>query len=126
MATVKVLLSSKDGTAFHESAVIVEVELPDGYRRVFRGALKPGDLFLNARLAPDVIQWEPLKKLPSMSDAMRDEINSTAKWFACLIRCDGGEVDIPCERCEVEPRRGKNRFCTGCCYDIVSIGREKP
>lgn len=104
---------------------ICEVELPEGYRRVFRGAIKPGGLFLHFGLYRDgIVHWAEIERLPTLDEAKRNEPYSSAKWFGVLIRKDDGFVDPPCERCECRPRCGRNRFCEMCCYDVVMAGKQ--
>jgi len=123
--THKVLLNSLDGTAFHPKARIVEVEFPEGYRRVFFGALCPGDIYLNCVLINDgIVVWEHLDKFPTYEEMRKHAPNSSAEWFACLIR-RGSDVTPVCERCEVKPRAGRNRFCVGCCMDVIDEVRAK-
>jgi len=120
-----VLLNSPDGTAFHREARIVQVEFPDGYRRVFFGALCPGDLYLNCVLISDgIVKWE-IPEMPSDREVRKHAPNSTAEWFACLVR-RGSEVTPVCERCKVKPRAGRNRFCVECCMDVIDEVRSKP
>jgi hypothetical protein len=119
MTTVKVSLGSCRGQnvpvndpADSTDNNMVEVELPDGYYRVFSGALKPDDLYLNCLLARDgITQWEPLNQ--KHLAAKYNEPDGHAGWFTCLIR-RGVMVEQPCERCECFKRDFKLRFCWLC------------
>ena len=81
----------------------LEVDLPEGYYRVWRGAVKPGDLWLNRvkLLEERIVEWCPITD------------SKPADEYCCLIRI-GKQVTQECERCKVEPRRFKHRFCLYC------------
>jgi hypothetical protein len=58
--TTRVLLYLEDEDAASPRNKVIDVDLPHGYYRVWDGALKPGDLYLNEWRARDgVIRWEP-------------------------------------------------------------------
>ena len=103
-----------------------EVELPAGYRRVWRGALKPGDLHLHCTASsPGAAVWVPVR-LPSPEEVRRDDPYSKADWIACVIRPGEGEVDRTCERCQVEGvRRSCDRYCEDCVPIVVAQGRRE-
>lgn len=71
--------------------VLREVEIPNDYYRVWRGALRPGDLHLNMVLIRDnITEW---------LDAYPPETGKNdAGWYSCLIR-RGTSVDKTCEFC---------------------------
>ena len=97
---------------------IIEVDMPEGYRRVWRGQVCPGDLYLNHRKSlKGEISWEPID-IDHLNE--NPEFYHNAEEFTCLIR-KGTEVDHPCERCQVNYKIGKNRFCWSCCH-IVAKG----
>lgn len=114
---MKVLL--RGDSPFDPKAILIEVAPPEGFRRVFRGALCPGDMYLHAALALDgVITWVPLESMPTEAEVRSGAPYTAAHWFACLIR-RGHPVDLPCERCECKGRKPGHRFCCDCCLDIV-------
>ena len=90
----------------------IKVELPDGYYRVWSGALKPGDLYLNMVLIRDgITQWEPCDEIP-----MRPIPGSQLSYRqipGCIVR-HGTPVDKTCERCQAEPAVQGERFCDYC------------
>ena len=104
MSTVKVLVDAPDtNDNLSPRNRIVAVELPDGYRRVWVGAVLPGDLYLDVQQAKEgAVRWVYVTK-PAPG----------AHWYACLIR-RGLASDPPCERCEVEARRFGLRYCRTC------------
>lgn len=64
------------------------VTIPTGWRRVRRGALVPGDCYLNLAVLTErnAVEWravedEHLRTKP-------DDIYSSAEWYSCLIRRD--------------------------------------
>jgi hypothetical protein len=100
---------------------IVEVEIPEGYRRVWTGALRPGDLYLHFD-GGQTDGWRPVK-LPTAKQIKRGDPDSEAHWFGCVIRADGGPVQQPCERCSVSPRMRNGRFCRLCAGIVVLRAR---
>lgn len=94
----------------------VEVELPEGWRRVWTGALKPGDMYLNQVLIQDgIVQWEPVTEFPTVEQMRHKDVGSSADWYGCLIRNDGGpEIEEGCERCKIFHRVKGERFCNAC------------
>jgi hypothetical protein len=84
----------------------VAVELPVGWRRVWRGAVLPSDLCLNMRRFryDRLVQWQR-PPTPTIG-------NLTAERFDCIIRC-GEPVDKACERCAAAPAFEK-RYCQLC------------
>lgn len=113
MMHVKVLASA---TLPDDPAARIEtVELPDGFYRVYRGSIKPGDLYLNAVLFCDdgIESWSEVEPA-----CFGDWLYGQADAYLCLIR-RGSPVDEPCERCEVEARKIGYRFCGMCCHEVV-------
>lgn len=107
MTVVKVKVSIDPPT-------VVLVELPKGYRRVWRGALCPGDLSLNMQAAREgFICWDPVK-IPTRRQMRKRCMWAHANWFACLIRVGQGEVDKTCEECETAPAPFDHRYCVLC------------
>lgn len=87
----------------------IKVELPDGYYRVWSGAAKPGDLYLNMILIRDeIVQWEPREDAILVEHCLQ-----TIQVPVCVIRL-GTPVDKACERCEAEPAVRGERFCDYC------------
>lgn len=107
---MKVILDMNDQLDPLDNRVdVLEVVPPPGYRRVWVGAVKPGDLYLDVGMQT----WEPA------ATAILSRY-ATANLFDCLIRCDGGEDPIgTCERCQAEPKRTGYRYCADCCRVIV-------
>lgn len=100
---------------------VVEVPLPEGYRRVYRGALVEGDLFLHlGHIDQGRVVWEPVV-LPTRAAVRREQPYSTAGWYACVIR-RGEPVDEPCERCRVAPREDGCRYCVTCRREVKKGG----
>jgi hypothetical protein len=115
MPTTRVLLEEAGDVdpAFPFNRV-VEVELPDGYYRVWDGALKPGDLYLSRLAALDGrTVWEPITEFPTEREAKRGDPGSSAGWYECVVR-KGVEVVPPCDRCGVNGRERGLRFCRLC------------
>lgn len=100
-------------------AAVREVELPTGYRRVWQGAVCPGDLYLHRTLLlyDDVVRWVPI-------DDPEKETYDQADAFTCLIR-RGAFVDDGCEKCKVLIRAKRSRFCWHCTDLIVTAIREE-
>jgi len=91
---------------------VVEVELPEGWRRVWRGAVKEHDRFLNwsAFAETGEVQWETV-------DERDTKLARSEDIFTLLIRHDarlGPGPDLPCEACELEHRETGMRFCETC------------
>lgn len=120
MRTTKVRCSRRPYSISKEHEYFADVELPDGHRRVWTGALKPGDLHLHMTLINDgIVHWVPAE-MPTMEDARKDAVYSRVKWFACIIRPDGeDDIEKPCERCQCEPRWKRDRFCIDCGYAVI-------
>lgn len=98
---------------------ICDVTLPDGWRRVWDGALVPGDKYLHMLLFLDgITHWEPVVDFPTYRQMKDGAPYSSARWYACLIR-RGHPVDEACEECEVEPKRFGHRYCEECCYEVA-------
>ena len=84
----------------------LEIDLPEGFYRVFDGAVKPDDYFLDcvsARRGETI--WLPA--------GTNDPPYDTADLYACLIR-SGIPVSKPCERCEFRKAVFGERFCEDC------------
>jgi hypothetical protein len=114
MPITRVLLDLGSSDTASPRNHIIEVELPEGYYRVWSGALKPGDLYLNDFLAQDgIVFWEPVTYFPTEQEARLGRRWSSAKWYVCLIR-RGEPAVLPCERCGVHPRAHRLRFCRAC------------
>jgi hypothetical protein len=92
--------------------IIVEVDPPAGYHRVFSGALKPGDLYLSctAAVAGQVV-WMPVK--------LNDPLRRTAGWYTCVIRKGAVPAQEACERCGCEAKVFGHRYCRGCAQRVV-------
>lgn len=111
-ATTKVLIDYDDTSLDPLEGSILLLTLPSGHRRVWRGATKPGDLYLCFNsLREGHVVWIPVdKRLHRVSS------------FACIIRPDGEkEVDEPCKRCACM------RCQPGCvhCRDCVRVIAEQ-
>lgn len=109
------------------NALVASVELPEGWRRVWTGALKPGDRYLNRTAMLEKEDWQEIPWVDlDYEEAMNDELTrrNGAMLFECLIR-RGAPVEEACERCEVAPRHGRNRFCSGCCWVVRREQRTK-
>lgn len=100
---------------------VIVVDVPDGWHRVWRGALKPDDLYLQRMLALDgIVTWVPMGE----SDE-RGPTYQNAEVFTCVIRIGEQSVDHPCERCEVRHRERGNRFCWYCCRAVILEQRKQ-
>jgi hypothetical protein len=98
--------------------VILDVQLPEGCRRVWTGALCPGDMYLHCGKALDgLTEWLPVD-LPTASEVRRGDPYSAAHWYALVIRRGTDSPQKACERCEVEPALVGYRFCRGCCRAV--------
>jgi hypothetical protein len=123
MPTTRVLLETVD----HSDPAsprnrVADVDLPEGYYRVWECALNPGDLFLNRLAALDgLITWEPVTEFPTPAEVRDNKAGSTAGWYACLFR-KGEEVVPACDRCKVAGRFARLRFCKACA--LILTGRE--
>jgi hypothetical protein len=99
-----------------------DVWLPEGWRRVWTGAVKPGDKFLNAqefKKGVGIVIWLDAEQ------AKGDDYYKTAENYLCLIRKDDAEVEAACERCEVYVRASGLRFCRDCATIIVAAARKR-
>lgn len=117
MATTRVWL---DGWG---SGSPVAVEMPHGYRRVFRGAVRPGDLWLD-RLAfrAGHVRWCRIEDGPYRLDSPANK----AEYYTCLVRNDGGPCpDEPCWRCEALPKHYGCRFCVACTGEVIAEARRQ-
>lgn len=128
MTTERVILflrKNDDECVDAMKARTIDVDVPEGWRRVWRGALKPGDRSLNMTLAEDsIVQWESVE-LPD-DRAVRDrEPFSSADWYACVIREGVNPPDEACNRCKCSPRKFGFRFCYHCCRVIARTIRKK-
>jgi hypothetical protein len=93
----------------------VEVALPIGFRRVFSGAVKPGDRFLDMTPPqPGEMVGVPVWKL-----ADGGHLRGVADHYACLIRPDQYPVEEVCERCKCQVRVEGHRFCADCCGIVI-------
>lgn len=91
----------------------LDVDLPRDCRRVYSGAVKPGDLFLSAIAAEQgTAIWLFVEDLAGSADD-----------YLCLVRPDNSPVEQACERCKAYVRHGPNRFCRECCEMVVKAGR---
>jgi hypothetical protein len=83
-----------------------EVPLPAGYRRVWRGALCPGDLCLSRGelLHCNRVVWVRLRP---------KELALTADMLACVVRF-GAPCDVECSRCRVRAAEVGWEVCRGC------------
>lgn len=95
------------------NGVVAEVDLPCGFRRVWVGAVKPDDRFLNLKLYREgTTSFEPVGDASFPYDV--------AQTYGLLIRA--GEHTGPnmaCEHCGIRARRLGYRFCQGCVADGV-------
>jgi hypothetical protein len=93
----------------------IAVELPEGYYWVFRGAVKPGDLYLNRVAFRDGrVEWLPARVAYRFEGSEETHpLYTTADPYTLLIR-KGVQVDAPCERCEAAVRHRDWRFCQDC------------
>ena len=85
------------------------VDIPEGWRRVWRGRVKPGDLYLNALLfnCDGITEWRPVT-----------DLDENATRYQCLIRQGTPGPDKTCERCGAWRARTGWRFCEWCA-DII-------
>lgn len=116
----KVIVNGQQG--FDDDLDIVDVDLPEGYRRVWRGAVKPGDLYL---AVGEIREGREL-----WLDVHYDghDLAQVAGEFLCLIRPDlhrGEPPDLECEMCEVAPRLRRHRYCRHCIRDIRRSARQE-
>lgn len=92
----------------------VTVEMPANYRRVYSGAVRPGDLCLD-RLAfklAGVVAWVPVETDQRWPYTRADV-------YSCVIRNDGGPCpEVPCEACGAAAKRPGYRYCRECA-DVV-------
>lgn len=87
----------------------IEVEIPEGYYRAFRGVILPGDLFLNIiEVKKGIVSWEPL---------IASEGHPTVEFVSCVIR-KGSTVDKECPRCRNKPVLVGFKYCRWCCNSI--------
>ncbi len=99
----------------------VEVVLPEGYYRVFSGASKPGDLFLNwTKIKQGEVCWEYLES----NEAMVPKGLDATQVPVCVIR-KGVPVEQPCARCGMEPRKFDYKYCDYCCSIILNELRDQ-
>lgn len=124
MSTTRVSLGRKDGgigeypDPLDERNLVVDVEIPDGWYRVWTGAIKPGDFSVNCVLLQDgITHWQPISER-HLSEKP-GEPYTEARWYGCLIRY-GVAVDKGCDRCGCNRRSGKARFCLMCREIVVS------
>lgn len=132
-----------------------EVEIPDGWRRVWRGYAKVGDRYLD-RLAwqqrdelftdPNTLwvtiteelvqEWLERAKQPfpyyesivgkARSRRLSEILEFDADTFLVLIRKDSNTPpDHGCERCQMNPEILGQRFCEFCRYDIIKELRNR-
>jgi hypothetical protein len=91
---------------------IVEIDLPDGYRRVWKGITRKGDMHLHWSLFQEggVISWV---------DVDPKDTDDAVYTYALLIRPDahlGEGPDKPCDACGLHARDEDTRFCWRCIY----------
>jgi hypothetical protein len=97
--------------------IIVEVDCPPGWHRVFSGALKPGDLYLHlGDLRRGLTTWHPIR--------LDDPLRTTAGWYTCVIRKGDAPAQEACERCSCEAKVFGQRYCRGCARAIVREAKE--
>jgi hypothetical protein len=120
MSTTRVLMPDlKDEDPASPLNPVIEVEMPPGHYRVWGGALKPGDLYLDEfRLRDGVTSWEPVTWFPTAREARLNRPYSSAGWYLCVVR-RGAEVVPPCERCGVAVRAHGLRYCRYCAAVIA-------
>lgn len=91
----------------------IDVALPMGYRRVWSGAVKRGDRFIDmGAIEEGEIAWIELLDLGEVADD-----------YPCLIRPDQHPVEEPCERCKAQVRNERERFCGECRGILEEKGR---
>ena len=101
-----------------DRATVVEVEIPQGYYRVFSGAVKPTDKFLNLQAIKEgqviwlYVDIEENMRLPKGP-------RNNASVFGCLIR-KGTAVEEPCIRCQCQPKRPRHKYCIYCCDVLLN------
>jgi hypothetical protein len=97
--------------------VVIDVDLPAGFVRVFSGALKPGDLYLHlGELRRGPFIWRPVR--------LDDPLRTTAGWYTCVIRPGTRPAQETCERCGCEARVHGQRYCRGCAKVILRETKE--
>jgi len=111
MRTTRIFLGSPNYSPCHPQAQFVDAPLPPGYRRVWSGVAKCGDLYPHCVLLhAGILHWLPIRE-----QDLQDRNTSTVDGYLCLIRPDGEvEVEQPCERCQAFRRWHKWRFCRSC------------
>ena len=91
----------------------MEVEMLPGYYRVFSGALKPADLYLNMVLLADgIVAWESIDASATERRARSLRVDAT-QIPVCVIRL-GSPVEKACERCGMDAVVRGERFCSLC------------
>jgi len=96
--------------------VVLDIELPEGWHRVWRGVVKPGDRYLHcgALRRNHTLFWDDVPPIASADDPYLKVMT-----YLCVIRPGAAPVDIPCEHCEYRARRHGERFCGPCGRRIV-------
>lgn len=82
-----------------------EVEIAEGWRRVFTGGLKVGDLFLDmVQIRENNIVWLPVEPADRAQD------------YECVIRHEPPEQspEHVCERCLMKGAVRGNKYCPDC------------
>ncbi len=88
-------------------ARVARVELPPGYRRVWRGWVKPGDLCLSRSiLQTGQVEW------------IKARWRMDAECYTCLIRQDA-PVDTPCKMCAVNRALIGQHYCRSCRKEVI-------
>jgi hypothetical protein len=128
MAVARVLLDALNPWA--PDARFIDVEIPTGYRRVFAGALRPGDLHLDPatiEAAGDLVpgdttaavwlQVQPGKRPAGYPDG--------AQWYMLVVRRGDPATspDQPCESCLAIARIFGERYCDYCRGVILARAR---
>ena len=101
-----------------EPELTIEVDIPPGWRRVFRGIVLTGDRYLHVHEAEAGRElWVEITEQPRPP-------SDQAQLWSCLIR-RGEPVDEACERCRKEPRIVGERYCEYCRKDVIKEIRRK-
>jgi hypothetical protein len=112
----KVAMLSSIGSPFN-----LDVELPKGWYAVLSGAVKPGDMFLDAFLFTEngSVNWIDV----DLGD-LRKNPPKTSKYFMCLIR-KGVPVEEQCPMCYEEAKLPRCKYCATCCAEVIKKSRKK-
>jgi len=96
------------------------IELPPGYRRVFSGAVKPGDQYLDL----DALKEGRMVFVPLPEPRAPGNWGARAEEYDLLIRRDASLND-ECERCHEYPKVFGERYCVMCGGEVREWLRRK-